>query len=192
MDARLKQQKEYPRAMRPYVLTLYEMVREIKPERVLEIGVQNGQSTKTILMALGMNKNGRLVSIDHKRRHGVLDQDYSDLKQYWTFILGSSHLPETLQAARHAIKDDQQYDMLFIDGDHKMPGIQQDWDNYEPLVKPGGLILMHDIYNKNEDVSQVWEKIKYKKLGFNWGWVRTTVLPGFGIVKKPPYENLQR
>jgi predicted O-methyltransferase YrrM len=35
-------------------------------------------------------------------------------------------------------------DVLFIDGDHTGPGCRRDLDLYVPLVRPGGLVLMHD------------------------------------------------
>ena len=56
--------KEMNRAMKPYVLTLYGIVCDSKPEKVLEIGVRAAQSTRTILSALQENKFGKLVSID--------------------------------------------------------------------------------------------------------------------------------
>ena len=186
IDPRLEQQKRYPRAMQSYVLMLYEFIYELKPNKVLEIGVQNGQSTKTILMALEKAKAGKLVSIDHKRRETILDAEYSDLKPRWIFIKGDSHAQETIDAAKNAlITEEEKYDMLFIDGDHKMPGVQLDWENYYPMVKPGGIIMLHDITNRNEDVSQLWERIGLEKFGLDWGRAANGVIPGFGIVRKP-------
>ena len=185
IDKRLEQQKSYPRAMQSYVLMLYEFVLERRPDKVLEIGVQNGQSTKTILMALKRIGKGKLVSIDHKRRHGILDEEYPDLKEYWHFIQGSSHSPESLQAAKDALEEGELYDMFFIDGDHKMPGVKQDFDEYSELVKPGGIILLHDITNQNEDVHELWDQITWDKFAINWGRARNHVTPGFGIVRKP-------
>lgn len=185
IDPRLEQQKRYPRAMQSYVLMLYEFVYELKPSKMLEIGVQNGQSTKTILMALEKAKAGKLVSIDHKRRETILDAEYSDLKPRWHFIRGNSHDQVTIDAAKAQLADGELYDMLFIDGDHKMPGIQLDWENFFPMVKPGGLIMLHDITNKNEDVWQLWERIGLDKFGIDWGRAANSVIPGFGIVRKP-------
>ena len=36
-------------------------------------------------------------------------------------------------------------DFLFIDGDHSYEGAKQDFENYSKLVRPGGLIALHDI-----------------------------------------------
>jgi predicted O-methyltransferase YrrM len=181
----MEQQKQYPRAMQSYVYMLYEFVLEYRPKKMLEIGVQNGQSTKTILMAMNEIKFGKLVSIDHKRRESILDQNHADLKEYWHFIQGNSHAPETFQAAKDALEEGEQYDMLFIDGDHKYPGVKNDFEEYTRLVKPGGIILLHDITNQNEGVRDLWNEILWDKFGITWGRARNNVVPGFGIVRKP-------
>jgi len=187
MDKRLETLKKLNRAMQSYTLMLYEIILESRPERVLEIGTQRGQSTKTMLLAMKKNNLGVLISIDHKSRHDIMDAEYPDVKPYWRFIKGSSHDSETLKAAKDAFEDDKLYDLLFIDGDHKMPGIQQDWDDYVPLVKPGGVIIMHDICNANEEVSVAWNNIPkdWEKFAFNWGKAQNSIIPGLGIVRKP-------
>lgn len=184
MDPRMEQQKNYPRAMQSYVYMLYEFVLEMKPKNILEIGTQNGQSTKSMLMAMNQNKTGRLLSIDHKTRNTILDAEYPDLKPYCTFFQSDSHKPEALRAAKEFIGDEQ-FDILFIDGDHKMPGVKQDFDDYSQLVKPGGVIILHDIINQNEDVWQLWEQINWEKFAINWGRARNNVVPGIGLVRKP-------
>jgi len=185
IDPRLEEQKQRPRAMQSYVLMMYEFVLELKPKNILEIGTQRGQSTKTMLMALNINGSGKLVSIDHKDRSGILNDSHEDLKKYCQFITSDSHVPEALQAAKDAINDGEKYDMMFIDGDHKMPGVKQDFDEYSELVKPGGLIMLHDITNANEDVHELWDEITWEKFAINWGKAGNSIIPGFGLVKKP-------
>lgn len=40
---------------------------------------------------------------------------------------------------------DAKLDMLFIDGDHLLDPTLRDYDNFKDLVRPGGLICLHDI-----------------------------------------------
>jgi len=35
-------------------------------------------------------------------------------------------------------------DLLLIDGDHSDTGVEQDWNNWSPFVKPGGVVIFHD------------------------------------------------
>jgi len=185
IDPRLDKQKCINRAMQSYVLMMYEFVLELNPKNVLEIGAQRGQSTKTMLMALKMLGSGKLVSIDIKNCSNILGEGFEDLKPYWHFIKGSSHDAETFQKAKDALKAEEFYDMMFIDGDHKMPGVGQDFYEYSKLIKPGGIIMLHDVTNKNEDVKELWKEITWDKFVIDWGRCRSNVTPGFGIVRKP-------
>jgi predicted O-methyltransferase YrrM len=36
-------------------------------------------------------------------------------------------------------------DFLFIDGDHRYEGVRRDFELYEPLVAPGGIVAFHDV-----------------------------------------------
>ena len=55
-------------------------------------------------------------------------------------------------------------DFLFIDGDHRYPGIRRDYELYANLVRPGGLIAFHDIrpkpYAESIQVFRLWDEIK--------------------------------
>lgn len=71
----------------------------------------------------------------HKR--WVLDDHRS------SFLIGSSHDPETIQKAYHCAKGG--VDLLFIDGDHRYTSVLADWLLYNPLVRKGGLVVFHDV-----------------------------------------------
>lgn len=36
------------------------------------------------------------------------------------------------------------FDLVLIDADHSYPGVRTDVENYLPLVRPGGVLLLHD------------------------------------------------
>jgi len=38
-------------------------------------------------------------------------------------------------------------DLLHIDGDHDYPQARRDWDQYRGFVRPGGLVVLHDVAN---------------------------------------------
>jgi len=50
-------------------------------------------------------------------------------------------------------------DFLFIDGGHDYATVKADYENYAPLVRPGGLIAFHDI-QRIEDVKRFWHEIR--------------------------------
>ena len=35
-------------------------------------------------------------------------------------------------------------DLFVIDGDHSDTGVERDWNDWSPFVKPGGVVVFHD------------------------------------------------
>lgn len=185
MDPTLESIKMYPRAMHFYIYTIYEFVLEMKCKKVLTLGIQNGQADRAILLALGQNKFGTLVSVDHKNRSTILDTSFRDYKKYWKFIRGDTTKEETIKAVKETLKDDEQFDFLLIDAGHDYESVKQDWDNYTPLVRSGGVVFLHDTVNKNAGVNKLWKEITFEKFNCNWGLARSNIIVGMGIVKIP-------
>ena len=55
-------------------------------------------------------------------------------------------------------------DVLFIDGDHTYAGVKADFDLWSPLVRPGGLVIFHDILPHKHvagcEVDRLWGELK--------------------------------
>lgn len=90
-------------------------------------------------------------------------------------------LIKDLSAEPSAIKaaSDRLYDYVLVDGDHSTAGVAADFENYGPLVKPGGLIVFDD-YGSDH-----WPGIKpyvdeMVRSDPNWVWIgadyRTAIL----------------
>lgn len=180
LDERLLWLKPASGAMKPYVMFLYEIVYESKADSILEIGVQYGVSTKAMLLALHTSNKGKLTSIDIKNRVPEFDL-YKDVTDRWKFVKGDSSLDETFDQ----VKDEAPFDILFIDGLHTYEGVKRDYELYEPLVKPGGLILIHDVLNRRVEVKDFWPEITYPKSVLPYGEAHLHVVPGMGIINKP-------
>jgi cephalosporin hydroxylase len=61
-----------------------------------------------------------------------------------TLLQKDSHHPHTLDAVDQWL-DGWKLDLLHIDGDHTPNGVKADYDMYSPLVRPGGIIVFHDV-----------------------------------------------
>jgi predicted O-methyltransferase YrrM len=169
--------KEMKRAMQSYVFFLYELVLESKPKNVLEIGVRAAQSTRTILSAMNESNFGKLISIDIRDTTIRVPEN---LKDRWTFILADSTKKTTVD-----LVNDVFYDIIFIDGSHEYDSIKKDYENYYPLLKTGGFMILHDICNKQCGVPQFWNELNVpNKITFNWGRAAEGVVPGLGIIQK--------
>ena len=89
------------------------------------------------------------------------------------FIVGDSHSAATLESAvEHA-----PYDFVFLDGDHRLPGVRHDFHDYRQLVRPGGIIALHDALKRPgyENEIQTWRLVAGRpfnmigsKLGIAW------------------------
>lgn len=114
-------------------------LREIASGNVLEIGVREGVSTAAFLLGLEDKHGGHLYSVDINSECGILYDDTN-----WTFICGDSrNLPFTFET---------EFDVVLVDGNHSYEPAYSDLNTYSPLLKRGGLLLMHDV-----QPSQEWE-----------------------------------
>ncbi len=72
------------------------------------------------------------------------------------------YLIQYLSTDSLAIKEakNHKFNLLIIDGDHSYEGIQFDYENYFPLLEPGGYVIFDD-YNAKEwpDVSEFVDKV---------------------------------
>ena len=73
-------------------------------------------------------------------------------------INGDSH-DHTTRAAAVAAIGDNWVDVLYIDGDHSTAGVLADFNDYAPLVRPGGMIVLHDVTGI-ASVRAAWDEIK--------------------------------
>lgn len=111
-------------------------VAEIKPKRIVEIGVHKGGFLETLHKAF---PDAILAGVD---------MDFSQLEfDDFIQIKGNSNDPDTRNALMQAL-DDTPFDFLFIDGDHNYAAARKDWELYAPFVRPGGLIGFHDTNNR--------------------------------------------
>ena len=106
-----------------------------------------------------------------------------------TMVIGNSHLRMTLDLVREQLAG-QLADVLFIDGDHTYAGARADYQAYRQLVRPGGLIVLHDIAphqnHPSVGVHRLWQEIA-------WRWPSEEIITqpeepwaGIGILENSP------
>ncbi|MEM6749095.1 MAG: class I SAM-dependent methyltransferase [Planctomycetota bacterium] len=139
--------------------SLYHAVREIAPQRVLEIGTHRGGTL--YLWAQAARDDAVLVSVDlpagkfgggYSEARAHLYHAFAKPDQTMHLLREDSHDPATFERVRATFGGDP-VDFAFIDGDHSFEGVTQDFAMYGSLVRPGGLIAFHDILPR-EDVTR--------------------------------------
>lgn len=71
-------------------------------------------------------------------------------------LLGDSHSFSSSQWLDRRL-DGRKIDVLIIDGDHSYKGVWMDLAMYGPLVRRGGIVLMHDIAVTTDSRATVWK-----------------------------------
>lgn len=75
-------------------------------------------------------------------------------------LIGDSHDPGVLAwFTDQAGPGSRPVDVLHIDGDHTLEGAACDFAAYAPLVRPGGLVVIHDVCTPGLGVARLWDLI---------------------------------
>ena len=136
------------------------LIRNIKPRKIVEIGVSKGGSSALILNAIKDIKGSKLYSIDkstycyrenNKKTGFVVEEKFPELLDKWSLYTGgiTSEFIETIGDG---------IDLVFIDTVHVTPGEMLDWLMVLPFLKNEAIVVFHDAFflYYNKDV------VKYK------------------------------
>ncbi|WP_079158573.1 class I SAM-dependent methyltransferase [Streptomyces caniscabiei] len=116
----------------------YLLLREARPETVVEIGTFHGWSTTWILRALRDNGTGHLYSYDIVD-HVVREVPETLSTGRWTFTQGDAR--ENLE------KIPEDADFLFIDAAHSASFARWYLQHLFPRLRPGIPVCVHDVFH---------------------------------------------
>lgn len=135
---------------------MYALVRELKPENVLELGTNLGISALHISNALEENGSGQLVTIEG-------DPTLSDISRDHLNRLGHSDRASVLTGRFDDVLPDclQQrgpFDLVFIDGHHEEAATLRYFDLIKPHLTKGACVAFDDI-EPFRPVRKAWKHI---------------------------------
>jgi len=151
--------------------TFQLLTHEFNLKKVLELGTRDGDSTIAFLQ-LAHEIDGHVTSIDindcpiartRADGFGYLDK--------WEFIKGNGL----------SIEWTDEIDHLFIDSDHSYNHVLLELEKFEPFVKVGGFITLHDISRLPEILRAITDYIKDKP---NLRFYKYFNNNGLGIIRK--------
>ena len=170
----------------------YDLVAAHRPKLIVELGVYNGLSFFTFCQSMvEHNIDGVAYGVDcwegDEHTDAYDDSIYTDVAEHARGnYRGNTYLLRMFfnEALRHF--DDNTIDLLHIDGLHTYEAVKEDFTNWYPKVKPGGIILFHDVMARIKDfgVWKYFEEIEgqYDEVfKFNHGF-------GLGVIRKPGGE----
>lgn len=125
----------------------YLLLRELRPETVMELGTFHGWSTTWLLSALRDNGTGHLHSFD-KIDNVVRQVPAALADSRWTFVRGD--VRTTLDRVPPAV------DYLFVDADHGQRFADWYLEHLFPLVPSGTPVSVHDVFRGRR--ARIWSE----------------------------------
>jgi hypothetical protein len=175
----------------------YDIVAATKPRIAVELGTQHGLSYFCFCQSMQENRiDGLCYAVDT-----WAGDDHTGSYDDTVFNTVQKHAraqyPNITYLMRMLFNDalahfsDDSIDLLHIDGLHTYEAVSEDFQNWLPKVRPGGVILFHDIQARMMDFGawRFWEEIapKYNTFEFKQGF-------GLGVLRKaggePPTDPL--
>ncbi len=180
-------------AWTPHLHFAYDLVAVLQPRLIVELGVDRGESYFAFCQSALENKTGtRCFGIDTWR-----GDEHAGGYDETTFAQVSTHNREHYAAFSTLIRstfDDAlpqfepaSIDLFHLDGLHTEAAVRHDIDSWLPKLRPGGILLLHDVgvRAKGFGVWKVWEEIRNE--GRSWTFHDG---PGLGVWQKPPATPL--
>lgn len=148
---------------------VYDLVRNLKPQRIVELGTHKGGSffsfcqavkdakLKTELFAVdtwkGDKHTGTYDQKMHKHIKNIKNELYSGVK--------IKLLKKTFDQAKTDFNN-KSIDILHIDGFHTYRAVKHDFNNWLQKIKPSGIVLLHDTHEKKDNfgVYRLWAELK--------------------------------
>jgi predicted O-methyltransferase YrrM len=161
----------------------YQIIRDERPTRLLEVGTSLGMTGLYVLAALTRNCHGHFFTIEqapakvsYARR---LCAAFDDTRATCLEGASTSILPQLLAS-------EPAFEWIFIDIDHRYESTIEHMALLADHVLPGGLLLFDDI-SLNEGMRRAWREIR-DHAGFEWRTLhwhnRKTLEPRVGIGRR--------
>ena len=166
-----------------------DLISAIQPSLIVELGTHYGDSYFGFCQSVAENGLACLCyAVDHWRgeEHSGLygEEVFEDVRRHndlyyksFSYLLRSSFDDAVHQFAGETI------DLLHLDGLHTYDAVCHDLRTWLPKVKPGGIVLLHDIAVRHDDfgVWRLWDELAgefAETFAFHHSW-------GLGVLRKP-------
>jgi hypothetical protein len=166
----------------------YDIVATLRPKITVELGTQGGLSFFTFCQSIKENEiDGVCYAVDTwegEEHTGKYDETvYQSVQEHARKeYSGFAYLMRMLFSDALNHFDNESIDLLHIDGLHTYDAVKEDFSTWYPKVRPGGVILFHDVYARMMDFGawKFWQEIsrQYPAFEFRHGF-------GLGVLQKP-------
>jgi len=160
-----------------HLTSLYFITLQMSAKLVVELGVRSGESTVAFLE--GVNRtDGRVVSVDieecPKAREMV---ERYGLGGRWTFVRS-----DDIEFGKGWDRS-RKVDIVFVDTSHLYEHTKREIEVFEPIVRPGGVLIFHDTTTHPEGVMKPIQEFLKGHPGY--GFENASYNSGMGVILKP-------
>lgn len=115
-------------------------------ERTIEVGLALGMSALFLCQAIAGRDGARHVAIDPFQKESWDNAGLATLREAGAEDLVEVIEEESALALPRLVREGREFDFAFVDGDHRFEGVLLDLVFMTRLVKPGGLIVVDDMW----------------------------------------------
>ena len=180
-------------AWTPHLHFAYDLVALLQPAVLVELGVDRGESYFAFCQSAVENKTGtRSFGIDtwrgDEQAGGYDETTFSEVSEYnrANYESFSTLIRSPFDDASPRFENNS-IDVLHLDGLHTETAVRHDLESWLPKLRPGALLLLHDVRVRRSGfgVWRVWDKLQTR--GRSWTFHDG---PGLGLWQKPPNTPL--
>lgn len=166
----------------------YDLIAELRPQKLVELGTYSGLSFFCFCQAMVAHHiDGTCYAVDTwtgdshtgSYENEIYDSVNKHLRDYYR---GVAYLMRMTFDDAVAHFDAESLDLLHIDGLHTYEAVKHDFDTWYSKVKPGGVVLFHDIEARMQDYGawRFWQDLQreHQTFTFRHGF-------GLGVLRKP-------
>ena len=144
VDGLIKDVSEMQKIERQFINGI---IRQVKPKKILEVGISSGAGTAIILNAIKDMPESKLYSIDYntkwyqdksKLSGFIVTENFKDLTDKWKLYTGGA-------ASKFMEIIGNDIDMCIMDTVHWNPGEFLDFLMVFPFLKKNAIFILHDI-----------------------------------------------
>lgn len=137
---------------------LFEVVKELMPNTILELGHRKGLSTLAIYN--GLSKEEQIfVTVDIKKDLSYVPKKALEDKRF-VEVIGDDLSDKVITP----VSKRSPIDLLFVDTTHKLGHLRKEWELYEPFLADEALILLDDIrWKRSHWLYPFYEELEYEK-----------------------------
>ncbi len=169
----------------------YDIVEAVRPRLLVELGSHKGFSYFTFCQSMKDHDiDGLCYAVDtwegdrHTDSYG--EEVFQEVNRYnRQHYAGFSYLLRMLFEEALGHFEDASVDLIHIDGLHTYEAVRRDFEDWYPKLRPGGIMLFHDIAARIKDfgVWRFWGELEaeHQTFRFDHGF-------GLGVLRKPGGE----